>query len=59
MTVQHIVQGAGAPTSAPPSLTAHYTDTESGDQYMAKYSRISPSWSTARHCGSSTSCAWR
>lgn len=44
MTVQHIVQGAGVPTSVPPSLTAHYTDTESGDQYMAKGTATAADW---------------
>lgn len=44
MTVQHIVQGAGAPTSVPPSLTAHYTDTETGDQYMAKGTASADDW---------------
>lgn len=34
--VQHTASGAGAPTSPPPSIGAHYTDTSSGDQYLAK-----------------------
>jgi|GEM_PF-3620140 len=33
---QHTASGPGAPTSAPPSIGAHYTDTSSGDQYLAK-----------------------
>lgn len=36
MTVQHTASGAGAPTSPPPSIGAHYTDTSTGDQYLSK-----------------------
>lgn len=34
--VQHTASGAGAPTSPPPSIGAHYTDTSTGDQYLSK-----------------------
>ncbi|TRO10162.1 hypothetical protein EQ836_23850 [Ectopseudomonas mendocina] len=33
--VQHTLSGAGAPSAAPPSIGAHYTDTLTGDQYQA------------------------
>ncbi|MCM2317796.1 MAG: hypothetical protein NDI93_00520 [Pseudomonas sp.] len=33
--VQHVVVGAGAPDSAPPSIGAHYINTTNGDQYLS------------------------
>lgn len=44
MPVQHTASGAGAPTSAPPSLSAHYLDTSTGDQYMAKGTASVSDW---------------
>lgn len=44
MPVQHTASGAGAPTSAPPSLSAHYLDTSTGDQYMAKGTTSVSDW---------------
>lgn len=32
----HVLSGLGAPTLAPPMISAHYTDTLNGDQYLAK-----------------------
>lgn len=44
MTVQHIVEGVGAPASAPPSKGAHYLDTDTGDQYLAKGTASVDDW---------------
>lgn len=44
MSIQHVVTGAGAPTAAPPSVSAHYTDTTTGDQYLAKGTASAADW---------------
>lgn len=44
MSKQHIIEGVGAPTMAPPSRSAHYTDTANGDQYMAKGTASAADW---------------
>jgi len=44
MPVQHTASGPGAPTSAPPSIGAHYTDTSTGDQYLAKGTASVADW---------------
>lgn len=41
---QHIVTGAGAPTTAPPSLGAHYIDTTSGALYLARGTGFAVDW---------------
>lgn len=41
---QHTATGAGAPTSVPPSLSAHYTDTDSGDLYIANGTASAADW---------------
>lgn len=43
-TVQHIFSGEGAPTEVPGSLSAHYTDTLTGDQYCAKGTASTADW---------------
>lgn len=43
-TIQHLFSGAGAPTTAPGSLGAHYTDTTTGDQYLAKGTASAADW---------------
>lgn len=42
--VLHVVEGAGAPTQAPPSKGAHYLNTENGDQYLAKGTASVDDW---------------
>lgn len=44
MTVQHTAQGAGAPTTAPPSLNAHYLDTTSKISYVAVGTASAADW---------------
>lgn len=44
MTIQHVVTGAGAPTAAPPSLSAHYINTATGEQYLAKGTTSVEDW---------------
>lgn len=44
MSVQHTASGAGSPASAPPSLSAHYLDTTTGDQYLAKGTASVDDW---------------
>lgn len=44
MTIQHVAEGAGAPSVAPPSVGAHYVDTTSGDQYLAKGTASVADW---------------
>lgn len=41
---QHTASGDGAPSSAPPSIGAHYTDTSTGDQYLAKGTASAKDW---------------
>ncbi|WP_368772671.1 hypothetical protein [Pseudomonas aeruginosa] len=43
-TVTHVLSGAGAPTSAPPSVGAHYVNTTNGDQYLAKGTASAADW---------------
>ncbi|MFN9529666.1 MAG: hypothetical protein ACK561_09985 [Pseudomonadaceae bacterium] len=45
--VQHTLSGAGAPTSIPPSVGAHYTDTATGDQYQAHGTSAPEDWGPA------------
>lgn len=40
----HVLSGLGAPTSAPPMIGAHYTDTLNGDQYLAKGTLGADDW---------------
>lgn len=44
MTVEHASWGEGAPEDAPPSIGAHYTDTVSGDQYIAAGTAGAEDW---------------
>lgn len=44
MTIQHTVEGAGAPATVPPSRGAHYLDTTTGDQYLAKGTASVSDW---------------
>lgn len=44
MTVQHTAQGVGAPTTAPPSLNAHYLDTASKVSYVAVGTASAADW---------------
>lgn len=44
MTIQHTVEGAGAPAIVPPSRGAHYLDTTTGDQYLAKDTASVSDW---------------
>lgn len=41
---QHTASGDGAPSSAPPSIGAHYTDTSTGDQYLSKGTASAADW---------------
>lgn len=41
---QHTATGAGAPTTVPPSLSAHYTDTVTGDLYIANGTASAADW---------------
>ena len=41
---QHTASGDGAPSSAPPSIGAHYTNTSTGDQYLAKGTATAADW---------------
>ncbi|HHM8817513.1 hypothetical protein VXT26_08395 [Pseudomonas aeruginosa] len=43
-TVTHVLSGAGAPPSAPPSVGAHYVNTTNGDQYLAKGTASAADW---------------
>lgn len=43
-TIRHIVTGNGAPTSAPPGIGAHYVDSTSGQQYLAKGTSSPVDW---------------
>lgn len=45
--VQHTLSGVGAPTSIPPSVGAHYTDTATGDQYQAHGTSDPADWGPA------------
>lgn len=42
--IQHVFSGAGAPATAPGSLSAHYTNTTNGDQYYAKGTDSAADW---------------
>jgi len=44
MTIQHVVEGAAAPSAAPPSVGAHYVNTANGDQYLAKGTESAADW---------------
>lgn len=44
MTIQHVVEGASAPTAPPPSLSAHYINTATGEQYLAKGTASVADW---------------
>ncbi|MDF3932157.1 hypothetical protein [Pseudomonas citronellolis] len=44
MTVEHVTGGSGAPTEAPPSIGAHYTNTANGDQYLASGTASAEDW---------------
>lgn len=44
MTVQHTFQGAGAPTEAPSSVGAHYTNLANGDQYLSRGTASVADW---------------
>lgn len=41
---QHTASGDGAPSSAPPSIGAHYTDTSTGNQYLSKGTASAADW---------------
>ena len=44
MTVLHIVEGVGAPATAPPSKAAHYLNTTTGELYIAKGTASAADW---------------
>lgn len=41
---QHIFSGAGAPSTAPGSIGAHYIDTSNGDHYLSKGTASAADW---------------
>lgn len=43
-TIEHVIEGIGAPTNAPPSLCAHYINTVTGEQYLAKGTKSAGDW---------------
>ncbi|OQR35923.1 hypothetical protein BWR15_06235 [Pseudomonas sp. T] len=40
----HTIEGASAPSSAPPSIGAHYINTATGDQYLAAGASAASDW---------------
>ncbi|MDF3840493.1 hypothetical protein [Pseudomonas citronellolis] len=42
--VEHVLSGAGAPTAAPPSISAHYVDTVSGAAYISTGTSNASDW---------------
>lgn len=44
MSVVHNKKGNGAPTTPPPSNSAHYTDLDTGDIYMSKGTSSVTDW---------------
>lgn len=53
-TTQHIFSGAGAPTLAPTSLAAHYIDTTTGNQYLAKGTASAADWVLQEKAGAAS-----
>lgn len=43
-TIRHIVTGDGPPMLVPPGIGAHYVDTLTGQQYLAKGSTLVSDW---------------
>lgn len=44
MTISHQLHGVEAPSSIPPSVGAHYTNTATGDQYLSKGTSAVSDW---------------
>lgn len=43
-SVEHVLSGAGAPTDAPPSVAAHYVDTDTGRHYISTGTSSPEDW---------------